>query len=98
VLTSEQAKELQKRVKNFSGRGRPKREKEETVYKLLDAQMPIADVLAKLAEEVKKRDLTAIKTWLAYRWGQPIEMIRHEGDVGLTVKTIVMLPPKVDPG
>jgi hypothetical protein len=58
----------------------------------------VADIIRKLADKAGMGDMDAIKTWLAYRWGKPIETqdVKHSGEVG--VKTIVMLPPKVDPG
>lgn len=88
TLTSEEAKRRVACRKNHKG-GRPKREKEETIIKALDKQMSIAEVIKKLAERVSLLDMDAIKTWLAYRWGRPIETqeLKLDGSLEIGLKT-----------
>jgi hypothetical protein len=51
--------------------GRLKKEQIVEMVDQMDAIMPLNNVWAVLAEKVNKGDALAIKTWLAYRLGNP---------------------------
>lgn len=66
------------------GAGRkPKSEVLEMIAKM-DATKAPADVWQKLAEQVDKNDVHAIKTWLNYRYGMPTQTmdLNHSIETG----------------
>jgi hypothetical protein len=44
--------------------------------------MPLTDVVARLAECAQRKQPWAVKLWLAYRWGEPIQRAEVTGENG----------------
>jgi len=55
--------------------GRPRRVAEAEIHAALDAAMPPAEVIERVAQAVRAREPWAIQLWLAYRWGRPVERV-----------------------
>ncbi len=70
------------------GGGRKRREEEDAIKAALDAALPTADVVKKLASAVKRGQAWAIQLWLAYRWGKPLERVEATGDDGGPIRII----------
>lgn len=73
------------------GAGRPKKADEVAMIERMDAILAPDDVWQALADQVAKRDTTAVKTWLAYRYGQPkqtIEADHKSSDGSMTPQSI----------
>lgn len=67
-------------VLNPNGR-KPRVADDATIHDALERAVPLATVLAKLAEGVRKRESWAIKLYLAYRWGNPVDNIDANGEM-----------------
>ena len=63
-------------------KGRPRNEERNEINAMLDKAMPLTDVVARLAECTKHKQPWAVKLWLAYRWGEPIQRAEVSGDNG----------------
>ncbi len=57
------------------GAGRKPKVDEIKIIEAMDAVMIPEDAWQKLAEKVEEGDVQAIKTWLAYRYGQPTQTV-----------------------
>ena len=62
--------------------GRPPKADEIKVIEAMDAVMIPEEAWKNLAKLVQDGDVQAIKTWLAYRYGQPKKTIDHQNDGG----------------
>ena len=62
--------------------GRPPKADEIKVIEAMDAGMIPEEAWKNLAKLVQDGDVQAIKTWLAYRYGQPKKTIDHKNDGG----------------
>jgi hypothetical protein len=66
----------------LNAKGRPKRAIDEaTITQALEGAVPLSVVLGKLAAAVRKGDMTAIRLYLAYRWGNPVDNIDANGEM-----------------
>ncbi len=65
------------------GGGRKSRAEEEEIKAALNAEMPISEVVKRLAQCVLRRQSWAIQLWLAYMWGRPKERV----DADITSRT-----------
>lgn len=62
--------------------GRPPKADEIKVIEAMDAVMVPEEAWKNLAKLVQDGDVQAIKTWLAYRYGQPKKTVNHQNDGG----------------
>jgi hypothetical protein len=66
----------------LNAKGRPHRVIDEaTITLALEGAVPLAVVLGKLAAAVRKGDMTAIRLYLSYRWGNPVDNIDANGEM-----------------
>lgn len=82
---------MNKRGGKREGSGRKPKADEITMIANMDAVKAPLSVWQKLAERVEEGDTQAIKTWLAYRYGQPKQSLDHttNGENINTEKTII---------
>lgn len=62
--------------------GRPRTEERDEINRMLDKALPLSDVVALMAECVKRKQSWAVKLWLSYRWGEPIQRAEITGADG----------------
>ena len=76
-------RKFNKGAKGVSGR-KPKAD-EISMLEMMDATKAPAEVWNKLAELVENGDAQAVKTWLAYRYGQPKQQLDVRTDTASIV-------------
>ena len=67
-------------TKGFAGR--PPKADEIKIIEAMDRAMIPEKAWENLAKLVQEGDVQAIKTWLAYRYGQPKKTVNHQNDGG----------------
>jgi hypothetical protein len=66
----------------LNAKGRPKRTIDEaTITQALEGAVPLSVVLGKLAAGIRKGDMAAIRLYLAYRWGNPVDNVDANGEI-----------------